>query len=130
MITATTPIPSQETPAEASEPRAPVLGLASGSPLGLIAAERERQITVKGWTREHDDTHQSHEIALVAAVYAMPASHRYPALMQHLCPWTDLRLKDPHTEEDRDRELVKAGALIVAELERRQRARLLANKHI
>ncbi len=32
MTTATTPIPSQETHAEASEPRAPVLGLASGSP--------------------------------------------------------------------------------------------------
>lgn len=31
MTTATTPIPSQA-PAEASEPRAPVLGLASGSP--------------------------------------------------------------------------------------------------
>jgi hypothetical protein len=94
----------------------------SVSVMDLIAAERKRQIA-KGWTPEHDDTHENHEIALVAAVYAMPASCRYPALMQHLCPWTDLRLKDPHTEEDRDRELVKAGALIVAELERRQRAR-------
>jgi len=91
------------------------------TPLQLIGAERERQITVKGWTREHDDRHQNHEIALMAAVYAMPASHRSPAIMRELCPWDDVQIKDPHTEEDRDRELVKAGALIVAELERRKR---------
>lgn len=90
--------------------------------LALIAEERQRQIIVKGWTREHDDTHDNHELPLMAAVYAMPASHRYPALIQHLCPWPDQQFPDPHTKAERVRELVKAGALIVAEIERMQRA--------
>lgn len=89
--------------------------------LELIEEERNRQINEKGWTLDHDDTHGNHELPLMAAVFAMPASHRYPALVQHLCPWPDQQFPDPRDHAERERELVKAGALIVAEIERMQR---------
>lgn len=37
----------------------------------LIAAERKRQVESEGWTPEHDDQHDSDEMAMAAAVYAM-----------------------------------------------------------
>lgn len=98
--------------------------------LELIAAERERQKTVEGWTEEHDDQHDDEQLASAAAAYALPAFRRegrmgeragYGQLMwRFLWPW-DTRWWKP-TPDDRVRELVKAGALIVAEIERRQRA--------
>lgn len=90
----------------------------------LILAERARQIKVEGWTPEHDNTHTMGELAKAAACYALPATVRemfptsdgaYPANW----PWSVVHWKP--TPEDRVRELVKAGALIVAEIERLQR---------
>src|SRR4051794_28113659 len=40
--------------------------------VALIEAERRRQITQEGWTSEHDDQHDSGEMALAAALYASP----------------------------------------------------------
>lgn len=87
--------------------------------LGLIAEERMRQRYSLGWTPDHDDTHTNYELPKMAAVYAMPASCRSPAMLT-LLPW-DVQVKDPRTEAERVRELVKAGALIVAEIERMER---------
>lgn len=87
----------------------------------MIATERQRQIEKEGWTPEHDDTHDSDELALAAAMYAIPEGQRdysgpYP---DWPWPWPDDDFKP--TPNNRVRELVKAGALIAAEIDRIQR---------
>lgn len=85
-----------------------------------IVTERQRQITVEGWTPEHDDEHTLGELVQAAA---------------DLCVYgTDFRVVDLDgdsmvgwglTEAHRDnrrRQLVIAGALILAEIERLDRA--------
>lgn len=86
----------------------------------LIAEERARQIAVEGWTPTHDDVdHSNGELAAAAAFYAIPPHRRMTRGRPSLWPkgW---RFKP--TPNDRIRELVKAGALIVAEIERLKRA--------
>ena len=80
----------------------------------LIAAERQRQIDVEKWD---DSRYTTPDLALAAAAYAMPADRRrmvgeVPAGW----PW-ETRFWKP-TPDDRVRELVKAGALIAAEIDR------------
>lgn len=99
----------------------------------LIAAERARQIAVEGWTPGHDDEHDGDELADAAACYALSADRRVmESKTTSLTPWTQERRCVPKdwpwevwawkpTPDDRIRELVKAGALIVAEIERLQR---------
>lgn len=81
-----------------------------------IAAERARQIAVEGWTPEHDDMHRNEEMADAAACYAIGSERGY----FHLWPWST-RWWKPTT---RRRDLIKAAALIVAEIERLDRAAL------
>lgn len=88
-----------------------------------VLAERCRQVKREGYTPEHDDEHACGEIAAYAAFYAMPpACREWPAedtgygatLAAAIVPhgW-------PIPEDgDRRRELVKAGALVLAEIER------------
>lgn len=98
----------------------------------LIAAERERQITAEGWTAAHDDEHSLGEIAQAASVYAIASQcvGRTTSLetikeqiMETGCepmwPWEPAWLK---LSDDPIRNLVKAGALIAAEIDRLQRA--------
>lgn len=80
----------------------------------LIAAERQRQIEVEGWTAEHDAEHDHGELARAAAAYAMQS----PMLF----PWDDTWWKP--VPADRIRELEKAGALIAAEIDRLLRLRI------
>jgi hypothetical protein len=43
-----------------------------------VIAERQRQMSVEGWTREHDDReHGSGELARAAAAYALHAGSRF-----------------------------------------------------
>lgn len=88
-----------------------------------VLIERQRQQSVEGWSTDHDDQHNNEEIAAFAALYAAPASDRNAdagyglTIGDRLCPegW--------HPKfGDRRRELVKAGALILAEIERLDRA--------
>lgn len=91
----------------------------------MIAAERARQVSKEGWTTEHDDGHHPGELALAAACYAIPEGRRVPIGMKvpgnppALWPW-EIDWWKP-TPNDRIRELVKAGALIAAEIELLQR---------
>lgn len=97
-----------------------------------IAAERKRQIEAEGWSVEHDDEHANGEIAEAAACYALgtaldqaeratmeefgpPAT---PHRLMTLWPWSAKWWKPTN----RRRDLIKAGALIVAEIERLDRA--------
>jgi len=94
----------------------------------LIALERIRQTKVLGWTAQYDDGHARGEIAAAGALYAMHAagfkyviategmresiSHPVP-----VWPWAPSYWKPTSPLRD----LIKAGALIAAEIDRRQR---------
>ena len=82
----------------------------------LIVAERIRQVRSEDWDESHDDNHTFGELARAAACYAMPPDI---GMRTERWPW-DFGFWKP-TPNDRIRELVKAGALIVAEIERLQR---------
>ena len=106
----------------------------------LIAAERNRQIKEEGWTAERDDGHTDERLAVVAASLAVDGTDtrvedpfgrgtprvvkRYaeptigdingaPSVVHGDC-WGLVR-KHRH---DRERQLVIAGALIAAEIDR------------
>ena len=78
--------------------------------LELILQERLRQISMLGYTPEHDDEHLAGEIASAAADYALPGQHPVPS------SWAAGKAKDSRIEQ-----LAKAGALIIAEIDRLQR---------
>lgn len=84
----------------------------------LIAVERQRQITEEGWTPEHDDEHVAGEMASAAACYADPI-YRPNGEVPQSWPWHPTWWKP---SADPVRNLVKAGALIAAEIDRLQRA--------
>lgn len=91
------------------------------SAIDEIAAERERQKLLEGWSPDHDDQHSCGELAQAAACYAYPAPwgvRPQAAPPPKLWPWS-LHWWKP---KDRRRNLVRAGALIVAEIERLDRA--------
>lgn len=83
----------------------------------LIAKESQRQIAEEGFTPEHDAEHVTGALAMAAACYATPQKHRpMSGNMPFGWPWAREWWKP--TPDDRIRELVKAGALIVAEITR------------
>jgi hypothetical protein len=92
-----------------------VLDAATGKPLReataadgatLIAAERTRQITAEGWTAQHDQEHTEGELIGAACAYASGILSSWPD------GWQYKPSKDPI------RNLVRAGALIAAEIDR------------
>jgi len=95
--------------------------------VAAISAERRRQVEVEGWTAEHDDEHDQCELSLAGAVYALSGSadsdlrnrERMDAIRE-LWPFNTHWLKPTGGRED----LVKAGALIAAEIDRLDRAAL------
>jgi hypothetical protein len=102
----------------------------------LIAAERQRQITKERWTPEHDDAHSGHELARAAAFYVKHYVSRawifendgpelYPdhEAPKDEWPWARKWWKP----SDPMRDLVKAGALIAAEIDRLQRKASASN---
>jgi len=91
--------------------------------LELIIAERERQITQEGWTKEHDAEHTKGQLAMAAACYAFDAVS-LPTIdakrfINENWPWSWEWWKP--TPDDTVRQLTKAGALIAAEIDRLQR---------
>lgn len=116
--------------------------LADTAPLtgsDLIAAERQRQVAAEGWSNAHDDEHASGEMAMAAACYATPIPIR--AEMNAPCkycnsieecdhvfrprewrdPWPFDAKWDKRGKHGRIRQLVIAGALVAAEIDRLQR---------
>jgi hypothetical protein len=83
----------------------------------LIAAERQRQIDAEGWTPEHDMEHHGEDLSKAALCYLQPRAFRVlNGDVPVLWPWAARYWKP--TPDDRVRELVKAGALIAAEIDR------------
>ncbi|MFU6964099.1 hypothetical protein ACM756_01060 [Pseudomonas aeruginosa] len=88
-----------------------------------VQAERRRQIEAEGWTPEHDDAHSHGQMARAAACYALAGSSApndgTAALLVSLAwPWD----KDWWKPTTPRRDLVKACALALAEIERLDRA--------
>ncbi|HBO1153634.1 hypothetical protein I5J54_09540 [Pseudomonas aeruginosa] len=84
-----------------------------------VQAERRRQVEAEGWTPEHDDKYETGALASAAGCYAM-FSLAYPAGdPSHFWPWDKSWWKP---SPDGRRNMVKAGALILAEIERLDRA--------
>lgn len=84
-----------------------------------IAAERQRQIAVEGWTPEHDAGHADGDLRLAAIAYAQRAmsgrQHSVGNPVPDAWPWAAEYWKPTN---DPIRNLVKAGALIAAEIDR------------
>lgn len=104
-----------------------------------VLAERQRQISAEGWTPEHDDRHGNGSLALAAGCYAMFASAPDAAREETDLPadlsasgetvpgalaWLEIWPWDRKWWKPKDRrsDLVRAGALILAEIERLDRA--------
>ena len=93
----------------------------------LIAEERRRQIEQEGWTPEHDDQHEDGELSQVGAEYSAIAAKQVslgfsPNNIKKIpagWPWARKWWKP---SPDPIRNLVKAGALIAAEIDRLQRS--------
>jgi hypothetical protein len=80
----------------------------------LVTAERIRQIEKEGFTLESDQQYTFNELLAAAFVYLLPSGFRDP--IDELWPWDDSFFKP--TPNDRVRELTKACALIMAEIDR------------
>ncbi|RQF48101.1 hypothetical protein IPC264_27290 [Pseudomonas aeruginosa] len=93
-----------------------------------VQVERRRQVEAEGWTPEHDDEHSHGQMARAAACYALAGSSApndgTAALLVSLAwPWDEQWWK-PSTAR---RDMVKACALALAEIERLDRAGISQN---
>ncbi|HGM4185481.1 TPA: hypothetical protein ACKPET_000321 [Pseudomonas aeruginosa] len=80
-----------------------------------VQAERRRQIEAEGWTPEHDDLYCAAELPRAAAAYILNgANDEAPAIWPFVAKWWKPR--------DARSNYVRAGALILAEIERLDRA--------
>ena len=91
------------------------------SGIELIAQERQRQIESEGWTPEHDDSHDAGEIVAAAVTYALEATFDGPACKGSWFNTFWMWGKGWYKPSTPIRDLVKAGALIAAEIDRLQR---------
>ena len=99
----------------------PVDGITQPAAQGLteaarsVLAERARQISAEGWTSEQDDAYNPGVLAEAGGIYALHAFDPFRAKeAPEGWPWSPgwWKPKDPRTN------LVKAGALVLAEIER------------
>lgn len=80
-----------------------------------VLAERRRQVEAEGWTPEHDDLYCAAELPRAAAAYILSgANDEAPAIWPFLAKWWKPR--------DARANYMRAGALILAEIERLDRA--------
>jgi len=104
-----------------------------------IAKERQRQISKEGWSYEHDDEHEDGSLADAAACYAATTrafkaeefagvGYKPYTAYSDLWPksWADHWFRP---QKSRRRRLVIAAALLVAEIERLDRASAVTSTH-
>ena len=93
----------------------------------LIAEERIKQVEKDGWTSEHDAEHNSGELVDAAVSYCISSpdfeiniGNAYTDVKAKIAIWPwSIKAWKP-SPKNRIRELVKAGALIAAEIDRLQ----------
>lgn len=95
----------------------------SGTVLQEVGAERRRQVEVEGWTAEHDDEHAPNDLLRAAIAYAWAQADSGSGLQASYAqyavwPWEASWWKP----KDRRSDLIRATALLVAEIERMDRA--------
>lgn len=102
-----------------------------------VLAERRRQVEAEGWTPKHDDRHGDRSLVLAAACYAKQYVGR-AWLVESLSDgeerykcdrvpdnWPDSWAEEWWKPKDPRRDLVRAAALILAEIERLDRRMLV-----
>ncbi|HHG1236668.1 hypothetical protein IFY65_03796 [Klebsiella pneumoniae] len=94
-----------------------------------VLEERQRQVTAEWWSFKHDDQYKNTELAFAASCYAFHAAAASWDLEDDGIPYDSHPVPkqwpwDPSWWKPTDarRDLVKAGALILAEIERIDRA--------
>jgi len=87
-----------------------------------VLEERSRQVAVEGYTEERDDLCTDGQLARAAVCYAIPAAGMPSRLTALHWPFNPAMLK-PST---RRADLVKAAALLLAEIERIDRAEVVS----
>lgn len=96
-----------------------------------VLAERRRQIDVEHWTPQHDDSHSHRELSLAAMAYCQVSTlhlddtSSFASTPPSYWPWAPAWWKP----KNRRRNLVKAAALILAEIERLDRAAAPSQRH-
>ena len=83
----------------------------------LITDERTRQIEIEGWTKEHDAEHGKYDLLAAAICYAHNAG-QFKSGCPREWPWGDEWWKP--TAGNKIRDLIKAGALIAAQIDKMQ----------
>ncbi len=78
-----------------------------------VIAERQRHQSVEGWTPEHDDQYSKSQLLWASSCYVLNAIHPFNRIPFDW-PWTPEWWKPTNPRRD----MVKAGALILAEIER------------
>ncbi|MGS3503247.1 hypothetical protein [Citrobacter koseri] len=82
-----------------------------------VIAERQRQKVVEGWTSEHDDKYGKSQLLWASSCYLLNTIQPFNRIPMDW-PWDSGWWKPTNPRRD----LVKAGALILAEIERIDRA--------
>lgn len=105
-------IDSRQAPSAPGTPEAPQTAAARD-----VLAERQRQMKVEGWTPEHDDCYENFELPLAAASYVLAGDPPH-IMVPDYWPWP----KEWWKPRDDRRNLVRGAALVLAEIERLDRA--------
>lgn len=99
-----------------------------GAAMQMIAVERQRQIAAEGWTPEHDDEHRDGEMLQAGMCYYLHAIGQSASQRDGIpreWPWDRCWWKPKGEAGDmHNRDLERAGALLLAERERLLRADL------
>lgn len=82
--------------------------------ISLIAQERLRQVLEEGWTSQHDDNHTERQLATAAVSYIVVNDDYQGDYGEQIFPWD----KEWWKPKDEISNLVRAGALIAAEIDR------------
>lgn len=98
-----------------------------GDVVAEVMVERLRQVA-QGFDAAHDDAHYRGELAQAAAVYALKVQQDRSDYADELCstlwPWVDPVPATPGTPAEQRETLIRAAALLVAEIERFDRCEL------
>ncbi|MDR9972770.1 hypothetical protein [Enterobacter cloacae] len=95
-----------------AEVRASGVGSLSNAAQSIIA-ERQRQQSAEGWTHEHDDQYGESQLLWASSCYVLNTIQPFNRIPMDW-PWSPEWWKPTNPRRD----LVKAGALILAEIER------------
>lgn len=97
-------------------------GMGASEAWGRIAAERRRQISQEGWSPAHDDQHDDGSLLHAAVTYLHHGSDVAAPIGEDGVPLGWPWGKDWWKPKDRFENVVRAGALCLAERERCLRA--------